>query len=147
MAKLTIIRGLPGAGKTTHAKKLIEEMGEYCNTQHYEADLYFNKWPSYTFDSRLLEAAHDWCYSNVVRALWFGEDCIVSNTFTQMWEMDRYMAIPTIVDNVQIEVIEMHTRFQNIHGCPEDKVSMMAARWESIPQEWIDDGLKVEIVK
>lgn len=143
MAELIIVRGLPGSGKSTYAANLIADRE---NTRHYEADMFFNRWPSYKFEPRLISAAHDWCYSNVVRALWLGEDVVVSNTFTQMWEMDRYFGIPSIVDDVTVRVVEVRTQFQNIHGVPEEKLKQMAARWQSIPESCIENGLNVEII-
>lgn len=140
MPKLIIVRGLPGSGKSTYAKNLED-------VTHYEADMFFAKWPhDYLYDQRLIGVAHDWCYSNVVRSLWQGNDVVVSNTFTKMWELDRYLGIPIIVEGVEIEVVEMRTQFENIHGVPENKLQSMRDRWESIPEEWIEDGLKVEIV-
>lgn len=125
MAKLTIVRGLPGAGKSTYAKTL--------DCIHYEADQFFELADgTYAFDSKLLGAAHDWCYSKTVRALRRGHDVVVSNTFTQLWELDRYLSIPNIVNSVEIEIVELKTQYQNIHGVPEDKLAKMAARWEEL---------------
>lgn len=145
MAKLIIVRGLPGSGKSTYAETILEDNP---SAVHYEADQFFTKWPvGYSYDIRLISAAHEWCYSNVVRSLWQGSDVVVSNTFTKPWEMERYMGIPTIVDGVTVSVVEMRTQYENIHGVPVEKLKQMAARWEPIPQAWIDDGLKVEIVE
>lgn len=145
VTQLIIIRGLPGSGKSTYAETILQDNP---SAVHFEADQFFVKWPvGYSYDIKLIGAAHDWCYSNVVRTLWQGSDVVVSNTFTKPWEMERYLAIPTIVDNVTIRVIEMRTQFENIHGVPEDKLKEMAARWRDIPQAWINDGLKVEIVE
>ena len=133
MSKLIIVRGLPGSGKSTYAKNYLAENEDAA---HFEADMFFAKWPlDYNYDIRLIGAAHDWCYSNTVRKLWHGHDVIVSNTFTKMWELERYLAIPTIVDNVTVEVVEMCTRYQTIHDVPEDKLKQMAARWQKLSAE------------
>lgn len=131
MSKLIIVRGLPGSGKSTYAKNYLAENEDAA---HFEADMFFAKWPlDYNYDIRLIGAAHDWCYSNVVRKLWHGHDVIVSNTFTKMWELERYLNIPTIVDNVEVEIVEMCTQYQTIHDVPEAKLKQMAARWEKLP--------------
>lgn len=133
MATLTLVRGLPGAGKSTYAKKLTA----LAPVRHFEADMFFERHPNgYKFNFQLLEAAHQWCYSSAVRALWYGDDVVVSNTFTQMWEMIQYFEIPLIVNNVHIQVVEMRTQFQNIHGLPEANMEKMRARWEQLPEDF-----------
>jgi len=133
VAKLTIVRGLPGSGKTTYAETLASTTG----ANHYEADMFFMRWPTgYTFDSNVLSAAHDWCYSSTVRSLWQGNSVIVSNTFTQYWEIERYAAIPNIVDSVDVELVEVRTQFQSIHSIPESKIEAMRRRWENLPVDF-----------
>ena len=133
MATLTLVRGLPGSGKSTYSKKLIER----THAQHFEADMFFeHPQTGYEFDFLLLEAAHKWCYGSAVRALWYGHDVVVSNTFTKMWELEQYLEIPLIVNGVQIKVVEMRTQFQNIHGLPEAKMEVMRTRWEQLPEDF-----------
>ena len=139
MANLTIIRGLPGSGKSTYAQSVWG--------MHLEADQFFeDSEGNYEYDIKLIGVAHDWCYSNTVKALRYGIDVVVSNTFTKMWELERYLAIPTLLDGVSVSIIEMRTQYENVHGVPEDKLKLMASRWEKIPQERIDGGLSVKIV-
>lgn len=130
MPKLTLIRGLPGSGKSTYASAV--------QGLHFEADQFFEDLHgNYEYDINLIAVAHDWCFSNTVRALRCGYDCIVSNTFTKMWELDRYLDIPRKLPDVKLSVIEMKTQYKNIHGVPDDKLKQMAARWEEIPEELI----------
>jgi len=49
-----LIRGLPGSGKTTMAKKIE-------GFEHFEADQYFEKDGSYEFDPSELNSAHEEC--------------------------------------------------------------------------------------
>lgn len=134
MPNLTLIRGLPGSGKSTFAKTL--------RCLHYEADSFFlDSCGNYKYDIKLIGAAHDWCYGVTVKALRQGHSVAVSNTFTKLWELDRYMAIPSILDGVEVRIVEMRTQYENIHGVPEDKLKTMASRWQSIPQDWLDAGI------
>lgn len=80
---LILLRGLPGSGKTTLAKAL--------GGIHVEADQYFMEDGEYKFDASKLKDAHGWCQSIVDSYLRNGfEKIIVSNTFTQEWEMKSY---------------------------------------------------------
>lgn len=139
MPKLTLIRGLPGSGKSTYAATVP---GLRFEADQFFEDLHGN----YKYDINLISVAHDWCFSNTVKALRCGYDCVVANTFTKMWELDRYLDIPRMLPDVIVEVIEMRTQYKNIHGVPEDKLKQMAARWEEISQDLIDGGLNFKRV-
>ncbi len=132
--QLVLVRGLPGAGKSTYAQST------YPNHLHLEADRFFeqeNGWGTeYVFDFRLLKAAHDWCYSNTLLHLRNGANVVVSNTFTQRWEMERYLTIPELFPEVDVHVVELRTQFQNVHGVPEAKMEVMKGRWESVDEDF-----------
>jgi predicted kinase len=139
MPHLYIIRGLPGSGKSTKARELYG----YDNV-HLEADLFFHLDGEYVFDSALLGAAHDWCYSNTVFNLRIGYDVVVSNTFTKLWELEKYLAIPLLVEGVTISIIEMKTQYESIHNIPPEKFEQMKNRWEEIPEGWRYNVIRVE---
>lgn len=124
MAKqiLTLIRGLPGSGKSTIAKA----MAEASNAQHIEADDYFCRRGAYEFDPRLLKDAHAWCLAMTKELLDAGYDVIVANTFTQRWELAPYMDL----DEVLINVIEAKGEFGSTHNVPEAAIQRMRERWE-----------------
>ena len=138
MPQLVIVRGLPGSGKSTYAKTL--------NMVHFEADRFFEKDGVYNFDAKLLAAAHRWCFNNVIETLKSGHDCVVSNTFTKIWEMGNYVTTAKILGDVKIRVVEMHTQYDNVHNVPVDIQKQMAERWQPIPSHWLDEGIEVEII-
>lgn len=124
MKILTLIRGLPGSGKSTLAKKLRGE--------HFEADMFFQKDRQYKFDPALLREAHQWCQDQTEQAMLFGwREIVVSNTFTQRWEMEPYLKLAQ-EHGYTVQVIECKGKFENIHGVPAEKIEKMRQRWENI---------------
>jgi len=59
--KLILVRGVSGSGKTTYAKKLINDDP---SLSHYEADMFFYTNGSYNFNPFKLKDAHAWCKIN-----------------------------------------------------------------------------------
>jgi predicted kinase len=123
MTKLVIIRGLPGSGKTTLAKTMTAYV-------HVETDMYFvNGEGVYQFDASRLPQAHDWCHHKCALELEKGNNVVVSNTFTRLWEFKPYIEMAKKL-NCDYEVIECHGNYQNVHGVPEYAVERMRQRWE-----------------
>ena len=123
MKELFLLRGLPGAGKTTLAKS-IEGM-------YIEADKYFMDGDEYKFDASKLKEAHAWC-QNAVR-VWMGSQgrIIVSNTFTQEWEMQPYYDLAEKYGyRVYSLIVENRHGGVNEHGVPEEKLVQMKNRFE-----------------
>jgi predicted kinase len=124
---LYIVRGLPGSGKSTFAKTLAE----YEN--HYEADMFFMKdHNEYKFDATKLKEAHNWCRDLVMMAMLRNENkIVVSNTFTQEWEMDAYFDLAK-KHGYKVFSIIMENRHdgKNVHGCPEETIDRMEARFD-----------------
>lgn len=141
MQRLYIVRGLPGSGKSTYAKELV---GKLCgNVEHFEADMYFcrNDEEEYRFVPKDIGKAHEWCLAAVAASLSFGHDVVVSNTFTKMWEMQKYFCLVKDLwpkHNIEIVVIEMLNRFDNIHEVPEKTLQSMQDRWEPLPGHIVD---------
>lgn len=80
---LFLLRGLPWSGKSTFSKLL--------GGVHIEADQYFMENGEYKFDSSKIKLAHNYCQSQT--SAWMDSNVdriVVSNTFTQEWEMKPY---------------------------------------------------------
>lgn len=122
--ELVLIRGLPGSGKSTLAKSMAGHM-------HYEADMYFMNDGDYKFDPKLISDAHKWCQWWTKDNLLRNYSVVVSNTFTQKWEMQPYFDMAAEL-GVPVRVIEATGNFQNIHGVPEAAIERMRARWEEL---------------
>lgn len=123
MAQLIIIRGLPGSGKSTMAQGYV-----MAGFKHFEADMFFvDAHGNYNFVPSNIKHAHQWCQDQVRKALVEGYDVVVSNTFTQKWEMQPYLDMmpnPTI--------LEAKGSWKNVHGVPDEVIAKMRARWETI---------------
>jgi predicted kinase len=123
MKTLILLRGLPGSGKSTLAKTL--------GGMHIEADMFFMKDGEYKFDATKLRYAHEWCQDVVENWMDDGEELIVvSNTFTQDWEMDYYYTLAKesgyVVHSV---IVENRHGGVNEHGVPAEKLEQMKNRF------------------
>jgi predicted kinase len=124
-ARLTLIRGLPGSGKSTMAKRFPG--------LHVEADMFHIKDGQYCFDRESVGIAHAWCRSIAEKALSSGCDVVVSNTFTQKWEMDPYFELAREYDAI-IDVITATGHFESVHSVPVEVYESMVRRWEAYPK-------------
>ena len=135
MKNLYIIRGLPGSGKSTFAKKLVGDDFLVC-----EADKYFidKETGEYNFDFTKIKDAHKFCQDTVETYMkdslvndQFYRDIVVSNTFTQEWEMKPYFELAKQYGyQVTSLIVENRHGGINEHGVPEDKIEIMKNRFE-----------------
>jgi predicted kinase len=123
---LYIVRGIPGSGKSTFAKTL--------GGVHFEADQYFHTGVNgeYEFKPEKIRDAHNYCQESVESAMKNGENVIVvSNTFTQEWEMKPYYDFSKMYNyKVFSIIIENRHDGKNEHGVPDDKLELMKNRFE-----------------
>lgn len=129
--ELFLLRGLPGSGKTTLANQLGGSL--------VEADRYFMEYGDYKFDASKLKEAHAWCKEQVQN--WMetngrGFDVpriVVSNTFTQEWEMKPYYDLAKEHGYMVFSlIVENRHGGKNVHNVPEDKIEQMRKRFEVI---------------
>lgn len=124
MKELFLLRGLPGSGKSTLAKSL--------NEVYFEADQYFMVDGEYKFDATKLKTAHKWCQLRTEHAM--EDECnriVVSNTFTQDWEMEEYYKLAEKYGyRVHSLIVENRHGGVNEHGVPDEKLEQMRNRFQ-----------------
>jgi len=124
---LILLRGLPGSGKSTLAKLLVDK--DYC---HKEADMFFvDSDGNYKFNPSKIKDAHSWCQQEVEFLLKYDHSpVVVSNTFTQEWEMDAYYKMAEDFGyRVTSIITENRHGGKNEHGVPDDKIEIMKNRF------------------
>lgn len=128
---LLLLRGLPGAGKSTLAQALTATAPNPSRFVHVEADMFFNTPNGYLFDPSRLSEAHDWCQQKTDACLRLGYSVIVSNTFTTNKEMAPYFAIAA-KHGIVPHVATVENQFENTHNVPEHTLRRMRERWEPL---------------
>jgi predicted kinase len=120
MSTLILLRGLPGAGKSTLARSLSDTI--------FEADQY---WGCRKFDPKFLKEAHDQCFYQTAMAMDAATATIVvANTFTTERELGRYVILAKKRGYTLVSLI-VENRHGNvsIHNVPEDTMQKMEARF------------------
>lgn len=131
---LILLRGVPGAGKSTLANYI------WNGSLTFEADKFFDTPDGgYKFDATKLKEAHEWCRLGVETAMEeniqtngaYYQQIVVSNTFTREWEMQAYIDLANEFGYKIVSlIVENRHGGENVHGVPADKVQEMRDRFE-----------------
>jgi predicted kinase len=121
---LILVRGLPGAGKSTFAKSL--------RGQHFEADQFFiGDDGVYRWDGMQIGEAHVWCQTSTELAMELRYPLIVvSNTFTTEKELKPYLNMAR-KHNYQttVLIVENRNSTESVHNVPPEVIEKMRARF------------------
>jgi predicted kinase len=125
---LILLRGLPGAGKSSLAKVLAE-----------------NKWPVYAIDDFFTHPvtgvysfryednhlAYKACETNTEKALEKSiEKVFIDNTFTLAWELEPYFKLAKKYGyRLHVVTVENHHGSANSHGVSKEQGKKMAAKY------------------
>ena len=122
---LYLIRGISGAGKSSLAKSL--------GGKHVEADMYhLDENGNYNWKPVDVKKAHEWCQSIMGGWMSDGEEkIVVSNTFTQEWEMKPYFDLAEKNSyKVFSIIVENRHGGKNVHNVPQETLEKMKNRFE-----------------
>jgi predicted kinase len=130
--ELILLRGLPGSGKTTLAKTILQlrisDEPEVLSAD----DFFINENGEYVFDFTKLKEAHQYCqFRCSERMRQQKAKIVVANTFTEEWEMKPYFEMAERYRyRVHSVVVENRHGNENVHGVPENKLQQMKKRFE-----------------
>ena len=94
---LILLRGLPGAGKSTLAKMMSDS--------HYEADMYFtNDEGEYHFDPLKLKQAHQWCQDQVHHAMLRNHVNYGLDDSIKVWRCDKNRIYISVSNKEELDV-------------------------------------------
>jgi len=133
---LSIIRGLPGSGKSTFAMK------QFPNVLHLENDMLHMKSGKYMFDVneqsgrmlRILDMTH--------MALESQADVVVSNVFATLKSI-RFYVSKGYTCGAKVEIYRMAgDNFGNVHSVPKNIFESMKNHFTDIPEGRIYDNVK-----
>ena len=140
---LTLIRGLPGSGKTTYAKHLQRLAPK--STFLFATDDF---WEERAFDPRRLQEAHQWNQRRVKEAVTLlaspvaaPTHIVVHNTFSRFWELSPYLEMVDVqwADSPwQYFIVDLfdggctdHGLFERCtHDVPLHTITNMRSRWQ-----------------
>ena len=135
MKTLYILRGLPGSGKSTLANTIVDTIA-VCEADQYFVD---KETGEYRFNPDEIKIAHQWCKDEVENRMRYNQDTygldyseiVVSNTFTQEWEMEPYFKLAEKYGyRVFSLIVENRHGGKNNHGVPDEKVEAMKNRFQ-----------------
>ena len=137
MAKVYLLMGLPGSGKSSWASRKADEHGVIvCSADHY-----FETEAGWVFDPTKSAEAHNACLRLFDRATKDRTPCVVvDNTNTTHAEIAPYMALalayghsvqPCLFLTTVSKAVE-----RNIHNVPREVIERMAASLERTIETW-----------
>jgi predicted kinase len=128
MHSLILLRGLPGAGKSTLAKVLADDQWPV-----FSVDDYFTNKNTGEYEFRYCEnhLAYKQCEEETEKAMQGSVAKIfVDNTFTLEWELEPYFKLAKKYNYTLFAItVEKRHDNNNIHGISDEQITKMAEKY------------------
>ena len=138
---LVIVRGLPGAGKSTIANTFgapVREADQYDGlyTYHDDGTVEFHGMTVMEDGELMVSHAHQWCQSRIREDLAANPVAVVANTFVAGWEFTPYLTMAreagariVVIDCYDGGMTNAELAEANTHGVPEAAIARMRSNW------------------
>jgi predicted kinase len=136
-----ILRGLPGAGKSTLARQIVQDTVKENASNHIISadDFFYNNKGKYMFDASKLEEAHNAAQRKFCKQASLGySPLIVDNTNVKYWELFHYLQVasekkyyimtmePATTWKFNVEKLAQKT----LHSVPREKIKNMKDKYD-----------------
>ena len=131
--ELILIRGVSGSGKTRLADLIRSDRTAGQGYVSISADMYFTDQETgeYNFDPAKLPQAHDKCFDITAQSMALKiEVILVHNTFTQEWEMKKYIDLAK-AHGYALTTLVVENRYESksIHNVPDEAITRQKERF------------------
>lgn len=132
MATLTLVRGIPGSGKSTFAKRA------FPGALLLENDMFLMENGIYKWSPEKVKAAVHLCMKMAKMALENCSDVVIANTFTKLMYIEAYSKLASEV-GASFKVYRCNGNFKNVHNVPDNIVQKFSNAMEDFPGEVLVD--------